>query len=62
MYAPLLTRLRTYAIPVSAATRTYMDAVLGHPAYHEWVAGAVAEPWRLDNDDAEETLVKDLRA
>jgi glutathione S-transferase len=62
MYAPVLTRLRTYAIPVSARTRTYMDAVLGHPAYQEWVAGAVAEPWRIDNDDAEETLVKDLRA
>ena len=62
MYAPVLTRLRTYAIPVSAATRTYMDAVLDHPAYHEWVAGAVAEPWRIDNGDAEETLVKDLRA
>jgi glutathione S-transferase len=62
MYAPVLTRFRTYAIPVSAATRTYMDAVLGHPAYHEWVAGAVAEPWGLDNGDAEETLVTDLRA
>jgi glutathione S-transferase len=62
MYAPVLTRLRTYAIPVNAATRTYMDAVLGHPAYHEWVAGAVAESWRIDNGDAEETLVNDLRA
>jgi glutathione S-transferase len=62
MYAPVLTRLRTYAIPVSAATQTYMDAVLGHPAYYEWVAGAVKEPWRIDNGDGEETLVKDLRA
>jgi glutathione S-transferase len=62
MYAPVLTRLQTYAIPVSASTQAYLDAVLGHPAYHEWVAGAVAEPWRIDNGDAEETLVKDLRA
>jgi glutathione S-transferase len=61
MYAPVLTRFRTYAIPVSAATQTYMDAVLGHPAYHEWVAGAVAEPWRLDNGDAEETLEMDFK-
>jgi glutathione S-transferase len=61
MYAPVLTRLRTYAIPVSASTQAYMDAVLGHPAYHEWVAGAVTEPWRIDNGDAEETLVKDLK-
>jgi glutathione S-transferase len=62
MYAPVLTRLRTYAIPVSTSTQGYMDAVLGHPAYQEWVAGAVAEPWRIDNGDAEETLVQDLRA
>jgi glutathione S-transferase len=62
MYAPVLTRLRTYAIPVTATTRAYMDAVLGHPAYQEWVAGAVADSWRIDNDDAEETLVTDLRA
>jgi glutathione S-transferase len=61
MYAPVLTRFRTYAIPVSAATRAYMDAVLDHPAYKEWVVGAVAEPWRIDNGDAEETLIKDLR-
>jgi glutathione S-transferase len=62
MYAPVLTRLRTYAIPVSSATRAYMDAVLGHPAFREWLTGAIAESWRIDNGDAEETLVQDLRA
>jgi glutathione S-transferase len=62
MYAPVLTRLRTYAIPVSSTTRTYMDAVLGHPAYRTWLAGAVTETWRLDNGDADETLIEDLRA
>jgi glutathione S-transferase len=62
MFAPVLTRLSTYAIPVTDNTRAYMDAMLVHPAYREWVAGAVAEPWRIDNGDSDESLVQDLRA
>jgi glutathione S-transferase len=62
MYAPVLTRLRTYAIPVTATTQAYIDAVLSHPAYLQWLAAAIQEPWRNDNGDADETLIKDLRA
>ncbi len=47
MYAPVVTRLDTYQLPVSAATRGYMDAVLQHPAYKLWLADALAEPWTI---------------
>jgi glutathione S-transferase len=47
MYAPVVTRLDTYQIPVKAETRAYMDAVLGHSAYKAWLKAALAEPWHV---------------
>lgn len=62
MYAPVVTRLHSYAIAVDSVSQAYMKEVLGHPAYKAWLAGAVAETWGLDNGEAAETLVEDLRA
>ena len=45
MYAPVVNRLHVYAIPVSPASRAYMDAVMALPAWRAWVAGGEAEPW-----------------
>ena len=47
MYAPIVTRLDTYQIAVDAPARTYMDAVLGHPAFTAWRIAALAEPWSV---------------
>jgi glutathione S-transferase len=47
MYAPVVTRLDTYQIPVAAETRTYMDAILGHPAFTAWRTAALQEPWTI---------------
>ena len=47
MYAPVVTRLDTYQVPVDAETRAYMDAVLTHPAFVEWRTAALKEPWTL---------------
>lgn len=63
MYAPVCTRLRTYAISVDPVAQAYVDAVLAHPAYLQWLAEASAEPWILgDNGNAAETVIEDLRA
>jgi glutathione S-transferase len=51
MYAPVVTRLDTYAVSVDADTRSYMDAVLSHPLMKEWRAAAVAEPWRIEHSE-----------
>ena len=47
MYAPVVTRLDTYQVPVDAETRAYMDAILTHPAFVEWRAAAFQETWAL---------------
>lgn len=49
MYAPVVTRLETYQIPVASETRRYMDAVLAHPAFVQWRTEALAEPWTIDH-------------
>lgn len=45
MYAPVVNRLDVYDVPVSAASRAYMEAVQALPAWQTWHAAAVAEPW-----------------
>jgi glutathione S-transferase len=45
MFAPVITRLVTYSIPVPDDARTYMDAVLAHPFMQDWAKGAREEEW-----------------
>lgn len=47
MFAPVVTRLDTYQMPVSSESRTYMDAILSHPAFLAWRGDALKEPWFL---------------
>ena len=62
MFAPVVSRFHAYAIEVDAVSRAYMTAIMAHPAYKSWVAAAMAEPWALDNGEADEIIVTDLRA
>ncbi|MGO9674616.1 MAG: glutathione S-transferase family protein [Methylocella sp.] len=48
MFAPVVSRLHTYAAPVSAQTRAYMDAMMALPAWRDWAAGAFAELWTIE--------------
>lgn len=48
MFAPMISRLVSYAVDVNASTRAYMDAVLALPTWRDWAAGAAAEGWRID--------------
>ena len=40
MFAPVVTRFETYAVPVDAATRAYMTAIVELPAMRAWRADA----------------------
>jgi glutathione S-transferase len=51
MYAPVVNRFHIYDVPVSRATRDYMDAIMALPAWKAWIADAEAEPWRLEKYD-----------
>ena len=53
MYAPVVSRLHTYAVDVGANTRQYMDAVMALPAWGEWHAAAVMEPWVIAEDEVD---------
>lgn len=43
MYAPVVTRMRTYGVPLDPVSRAYCEAVTGLPAMREWEAASKAE-------------------
>ncbi|MBA4747300.1 MAG: glutathione S-transferase family protein [Sphingopyxis sp.] len=45
MFAPVVTRLLTYAIPLTDEAAAYCSAVISHPHMTEWHAAAQLEPW-----------------
>jgi glutathione S-transferase len=53
MFAPVVTRLDTFAIPVSKETRSYMDAVMATQAFKTWKAAALKEPWIVPHDEVD---------
>ena len=62
MYAPVVSRFHTYAVDVSDASRAYMAAVMALPAWAEWSAAALAEPWVLPEDEVDWPQVKRVKA
>ncbi|UZF94423.1 glutathione S-transferase [Bosea sp. NBC_00550] len=61
MYAPVVTRLDTYGIAIDPVSQDYMRAVLALPAYREWLAAALDEPWIVAHDEVDESALVDLR-
>ena len=43
MFAPVVHRFRTYAIPVAGEARTYMETMMALPAFQEWTRAGLAE-------------------
>ena len=48
MFAPVVTRLVTYQLPVARFATGYMEAVLNHPFMQDWIAGAQEEEWVIE--------------
>ena len=61
MYAPLVTRLDTYSIPLDANTRAYGDAIQTLPAFQEWRSAAMEEEWIVEADEVDEEAIEDYR-
>jgi glutathione S-transferase len=53
MYAPVVSRFHTYGVTVGPVARAYMDAVMALPAWAEWRAAALREPWILAEDEVD---------
>jgi glutathione S-transferase len=51
MFAPVATRIRTYELPVSDLSMEYVEAIYALPAFQEWLAEAVKEPWVVEQDE-----------
>ena len=48
MYAPMVTRLRTYGVALDPAAKAYCDAVFAWPAMVQWCDAAAHEPWLIE--------------
>jgi glutathione S-transferase len=53
MYAPVVSRFHTYAVNVGPVARDYMKAMMALPAWAEWRAAAINEPWVLPEDEVD---------
>ena len=51
MFAPVATRIRTYALPVSDSLSAYVEAIYSLPAFQRWLTLAHKEPWIVDDDE-----------
>jgi len=62
MYAPVVARFHTYDVPVSGTSRAYMAAVMALPAWAQWTAAALKEPWVLPEDEVDWPTVLKVEA
>lgn len=53
MYAPVVTRFRSYGVVLDDLCASYSQQVLELPAMREWMAAALQEPEEIDELDAE---------
>jgi len=53
MYAPVVARFDTYAVPVSPDTRAYMENVMATPAFMAWKEAALKETWTIPADEVD---------
>ena len=58
MYAPVVARLHSFGIEVSAMSRVYMDAVMALPAWAAWREAALKEPWVMQGNEPDWPLVR----
>ena len=50
-YAPVMSRIETYCLPISDALKAYQGRVLSHPAVQDWYQDAKAENIFLDFEE-----------
>jgi glutathione S-transferase len=60
MYAPVVARLHNYGLGVGKTARTYMDVVMGLPAWTQWREAALKEPWIMRHNEPDWPLVRGI--
>lgn len=51
MYAPVVSRFRTYKVELDPGVQAYCDAVWAYPPMQEWAAAAKNEPWVFEDSE-----------
>jgi glutathione S-transferase len=52
MFAPIATRLRTYAVEAPEFAQAYCATIFADAAFQEWERAAEAEPWTIEQTEA----------
>ncbi|MGH6951374.1 MAG: glutathione S-transferase family protein [Vitreimonas sp.] len=52
MYAPMATRLRTYAVETPRRARDYCATIFADAAFREWEEAGAAETWTIEQTEA----------
>lgn len=52
LYAPVVTRFRTYGFTLPGFAEAYSEAILEHDWMQQWCAAAVTEDWSIERFDA----------
>ena len=60
MYVPVVTRLHSYGLTVGDFSRRVMDVVMSLPAFVEWRAAALKEPWVMQHNEPDWPLVRGI--
>jgi len=47
MYAPVVTRFRTFGVQLDSDSEAYCTAILGYPPMKAWIDDAKNEPWLI---------------
>jgi len=58
MYAPVVSRFHHYGLSVGETSRAYMQAMMALPAWSEWRAAALQEPWVMQHNEPDWPLVR----
>jgi glutathione S-transferase len=51
MYAPVVSRFRTYKVELDSGAQAYCDAVWSFPPMQEWATAAKNEPWVIEDSE-----------
>ena len=51
MYAPVVSRFRTYKVELDAGAQAYCDAIWSWPPMQEWATAAKNEPWVIEDSE-----------
>ena len=53
MFAPVVTRFRTFGVQLDSDAEAYCTAIMAYPAMKEWIEAAKHEPWLIASAERE---------